>query len=274
MRRSTSAFDLPSSLQRVGDVVDGAHPREHRLAVVLEHVADLGVLRATCRRTGSRRRRSGTSPAIMLISVDLPQPLGPNTETILCLGMSRSKFSYSGQPAKYLVRPRIVIVRCPAGPGHERRGDRARRLRHRRRRVAGRRGRHLPLQCTIRRSAQQEQHVERIAQRAGGQDRRRTCSCTLSTCCASMMRWPRPLSEPMNISATITITSAIDTAERRPTKVGCRLSQTSTSLEDLPARRAHHLGRHHALLARVDHAVGAVEHARSGTRRTRRSPPC
>ena len=29
----------------------------------------------------------------MLISVDLPQPFGPNTETILCFGMSRSKFS-------------------------------------------------------------------------------------------------------------------------------------------------------------------------------------
>ena len=54
---------------------------------------------------------------------------------------------------------------------------------------------------------------------------------TLSTCCASMMRWPRPLSEPMNISATITITSAIETAERRPTKVGCRLSQINTSLK-------------------------------------------
>ena len=52
----------------------------------------------------------------MLISVDLPQPLGPNTETILCFGMSRSKFSYSGQPAKYLVRPRIVMC-VPAGPG-------------------------------------------------------------------------------------------------------------------------------------------------------------
>ena len=54
----------------------------------------------------------------MLISVDLPQPFGPNTETILCFGMSRSKFSYSGQPAKYLVRPRIVIS-VPAGPGTE-----------------------------------------------------------------------------------------------------------------------------------------------------------
>ena len=52
----------------------------------------------------------------MLISVDLPQPLGPNTETILCFGMSRSKFSYSGQPAKYLVRPRMVMC-VPAGPG-------------------------------------------------------------------------------------------------------------------------------------------------------------
>src|SRR3954471_13641523 len=58
----------------------------------------------------------GTSPAIMLMSVDLPQPLGPNTETILDLGMSRSKFSYSGQPAKYLVRPRMVIC-VPGAPG-------------------------------------------------------------------------------------------------------------------------------------------------------------
>ena len=51
----------------------------------------------------------------MLMRVDLPQPLGPNTDTILCLGMSRSKFSYSGQPAKYLVRPRMVMW-VPAGP--------------------------------------------------------------------------------------------------------------------------------------------------------------
>src|SRR6187551_718153 len=58
----------------------------------------------------------GTSPAIMLISVDLPQPLGPNTETILCFGISRLKSSYSGQPAKYLVNPRMVMW-VPAGPG-------------------------------------------------------------------------------------------------------------------------------------------------------------
>ena len=53
---------------------------------------------------------------------------------------------------------------------------------------------------------------------------------TFMTCCELMMRLPSPLSAPMNISATITITSAIDTAERRPTKLGCRLSQISTSL--------------------------------------------
>src|SRR6266850_1070463 len=52
----------------------------------------------------------------MLIKVDLPQPLGPNTETIRCLGMSRSKFSYNGAPAKYLVKPGIVIA-VPGGPG-------------------------------------------------------------------------------------------------------------------------------------------------------------
>jgi hypothetical protein len=45
----------------------------------------------------------------MLISVDLPQPLGPNIDTILFLGMSKSKFSYKGQPAKYLVNPRMVM---------------------------------------------------------------------------------------------------------------------------------------------------------------------
>ena len=32
--------------------------------------------------------------------------------------------------------------------------------------------------------------------------------------------------------------------------------------ENLPARRAHHLGRHDPLLARVHHAVGAVEQDR------------
>ena len=56
-------------------------------------------------------------------------------------------------------------------------------------------------------------------------------SRTFSTCCALMMRLPSPLSEPMNISATITMTNAIDTPLRRPTKVGCRLSQISTSLK-------------------------------------------
>ena len=44
-----------------------------------------------------------------------------------------------------------------------------------------------------------------------------------------MIRCPSPLSEPMNISATMTITSAIDTAERKPTNTGCMLSQMSTS---------------------------------------------
>jgi hypothetical protein len=58
----------------------------------------------------------GTSPAIMLISVLLPQPFGPNTEVILPLGRSRLKFSYSGQPAKYLVSLRMVMC-VPAGPG-------------------------------------------------------------------------------------------------------------------------------------------------------------
>ena len=55
----------------------------------------------------------------MLISVDLPQPFGPNTETMRPFGMSRSKFSYSGQPAKYLVSPRMVMW-VPAGPGAKR----------------------------------------------------------------------------------------------------------------------------------------------------------
>ena len=91
----------------------------------------------------------GIRPAIMLISVDLPQPLGPNTDTILCLGMSRSKFSYSGQPAKYLVRPRIVMSRARRA-GHERGrgyvGDQTEAFR------TGASS-YLPLQWTIRRSA-------------------------------------------------------------------------------------------------------------------------
>ncbi len=57
-----------------------------------------------------------------------------------------------------------------------------------------------------------------------------------------MMRLPSPLSEPMNISATMTMTSAIDTPLRSPTNVGCRLSQISTSLKmrqrDAPITRA------------------------------------
>ncbi len=56
------------------------------------------------------------------------------------------------------------------------------------------------------------------------------------------MRLPSPLSEPMNISATMTMTSAIDTPLRSPTNVGCRLSQISTSLKmrqrDAPITRA------------------------------------
>src|SRR5450432_3947972 len=58
----------------------------------------------------------GIRPAIMLISVDFPQPLGPKIDTIWLLGMSRSKFSYSGLPAKYLVMPRMVMC-VPRGPG-------------------------------------------------------------------------------------------------------------------------------------------------------------
>ena len=38
-RRRSAEFEAAL----VGDVVDGAHPGEERLAVVLEHVADLGV---------------------------------------------------------------------------------------------------------------------------------------------------------------------------------------------------------------------------------------
>ena len=37
------AFGFASEFQRVGDVVDGAHPREHGFAVVLKHITDIGV---------------------------------------------------------------------------------------------------------------------------------------------------------------------------------------------------------------------------------------
>src|SRR5580765_6343013 len=58
----------------------------------------------------------GIRPAIILINVDLPQPLGPKIDTIWLFGRSRSKFSYSGLPAKYFVRSRMVMC-VPSGPG-------------------------------------------------------------------------------------------------------------------------------------------------------------
>ncbi len=89
----------------------------------------------------------GTSPAIMLINVDLPQPLGPNTDTIFRFGMSRSNLSYSGQPAKYLVSPRIVMW-VPVGPGTNGRTGTSATTGALTMRIA-----YLPLQWTIRFSA-------------------------------------------------------------------------------------------------------------------------
>ncbi|MNN49510.1 hypothetical protein D3C81_1640380 [compost metagenome] len=46
LRHAPVHLGLAAALQqeRIGDVVDGPHPREHRLAVVLEHVANARVL--------------------------------------------------------------------------------------------------------------------------------------------------------------------------------------------------------------------------------------
>src|SRR5688572_2336988 len=49
------------------------------------------------------------SPQIRLMSVDLPQPLGPKNVITLPRGRSRSKSLYSGAPPNDLERPRIVM---------------------------------------------------------------------------------------------------------------------------------------------------------------------
>src|SRR5690606_14185267 len=90
-------------------------------------------------------------------------------------------------------------------------------------------GIHLPLQWMILRSMSRNNTLSAYPS-APAARMDAYMSFTFITCCELMIRLPRPLSAPMNISATITITSAIETAERRPTKLGCRLSQTSTSL--------------------------------------------
>ena len=208
---------------------------------------------ATCRRTGSRRRRAAPGRrSCSSASTCRSRWARRSTRSVLRqveveVGVQRRAGEILGQAAHRDVRCR---------PGRARRAA----LRHVGdergvRDGVGQRSSSAPVHDAP--LGQQEQEVERVAQRAGGEDRR-VHLFTLNTCCASMMRWPRPFSEPMNISATITITSAIDTALRRPTKVGCRLSQQHV-LEHLPARHAHDLRRHHALLARVHDAVGAVE---------------
>src|SRR5579871_2462578 len=108
----------------------------------------------------------GTSPAIMLISVDLPQPFGPKMETMRALGRFRSKFSYSGVPAKYLVRPRMVMW-VPTGPGTKA-GSRASAGAGRRSIVSWLMGvSSSPAPMDDGFLDEQEQHVQQIAQRAG-----------------------------------------------------------------------------------------------------------
>jgi len=51
-----------------------------------------------------------------------------------------------------------------------------------------------------------------------------------NTIWAFITRWPRPSVEPMNISATITMTSASDTPERMPTKTWGMDSSRVTSV--------------------------------------------
>src|SRR6185295_8136817 len=142
---------------------------------------------------------SGTSPAIMFISVDLPQPLGPKIETILARGKSRLKLVYSGLPAKLLLRPRTVTwvwgaarrvsseSGSPAACGGNteigsaplmRNAPASCRLRARLTRTA-RRAERRPQEDTSCLSApvnqllldQQEQQIQQIAQRPGDQNR-------------------------------------------------------------------------------------------------------
>ena len=66
---------------------------------------------------------------------------------------------------------------------------------------------------------QLEEKIEAVAESSGREDRRAYISGIWSSCCASKTRWPRPSAEPMNISATTTMTRARDAPLRRPTKV-------------------------------------------------------
>ena len=79
-------------LERIFDVVDRAQPGKQSFAIILEHVAELDVAE---RLAGEQDFTGvgGISPAIMLISVLLPQPFGPKIETSFPRGMSRSKRS-------------------------------------------------------------------------------------------------------------------------------------------------------------------------------------
>ncbi len=115
--------------QRIVDVVECALPGKQCLAIVLEYVADA--------RFGNSLAVEqnlagivGREAAIMLMSVDLPQPFGPKTDTIRPVTMSRSKPSYTGTAPNVLRsadgngggRARAV---CPApeAPGRGSRGE-------------------------------------------------------------------------------------------------------------------------------------------------------
>src|SRR5450432_112185 len=181
------------------------------------------------------------SPAIMLISVDLPQPFGPNTDTMAFLGMFRSKFSYSGHPAKYLVSPRMVMC-VPEGPGTNGGiGTSATTAALDNRMVLS------PAPVDDAPLEDQEQNVERVAEDARGQDRGIHAFHV-----QYLLRVDDAMAEPI-VGADEHLGDDHDHQRHRHRRAQSherRLQALPDQdvLEDLPARRAHHLGRHHALL--------------------------
>ena len=98
-----------AQLELQGDVAPDGPPRHQR--VVLEHDADVGAAgRVTSSPSTSTSPLVGSSsPAMISIRVDLPQPDGPSSETNSPAPIWRSAgpkaWTASGPPPKILVRP-------------------------------------------------------------------------------------------------------------------------------------------------------------------------
>ena len=113
-------------LQRIGDVVDRAHPREHRLAVVLEHVADLGLARATCRRTGSRPASIGIRPGDHVDQRRLAAAVGAEHRDDLVLRDVEVEVLVQRPAGEVLGEAADGDVRCRPGPARTARPGRRR----------------------------------------------------------------------------------------------------------------------------------------------------